>query len=71
VYIYTEQSQLFSLILLKNLKTTQTFIFKGSDRSFELRGESRLIWSVYEKLKARQFFLFHFKGTPTQDQQKP
>ena len=24
-----------------------------------------------DKLEARQFFLFHFKGTPSQDQQKP
>jgi hypothetical protein len=23
-----------------------------------------------DKLEARQFFLFHFKGTPSQDQQK-
>ncbi len=24
-----------------------------------------------DKLEARQIFLFHFKGTPSQDQQKP
>ncbi len=46
-------------------------MFKGIDRSFELRGESSLIWSVKANWgAARQFFLFHFKGTPSQDQQK-
>ncbi len=44
--------------------------FKGIDRSFELRGESRLIWYVMTNWKLGNFFLLHFKGKPSQDQQK-
>ena len=40
------------------------------DRSFELRGEIRLIRSVMTNWRLGNFFLFHFKGTPSQDQQK-
>ncbi len=45
-------------------------LLKGIDRSFELRGESRLIWSVMTNWRLGNFFIFHFKGTPSQDQQK-
>ncbi len=43
---------------------------KGIDRSFELRGEIYAHLIRNDKLEARQFFLVHFKGTPSQDQQK-
>ncbi len=42
---------------------------KGIDRSFEVRGESRLIWSVMTNWRLGNLF-FHLKGTPSQDQQK-
>ncbi len=45
------------------------YLLKVFDRSFELRGESRLIWSVM-KTGGSAIFLFHFKGTPSQEQQK-
>jgi hypothetical protein len=43
---------------------------KGIDRSFELRGEIRLIRSVMTNWRLGNFFLSHFKCPSSQDQQK-
>jgi hypothetical protein len=43
---------------------------KGIDRSFELRGESRLNRFVMTNWRLGNIFLFHFKGLSSQDQQK-
>jgi hypothetical protein len=47
-------------------------LFKGIDRPFELRGESRLIRSVMTNWRLGYFFLSHFKwlSSPSQVQQK-
>jgi len=37
-------------------------MLKGIDRSFELRGESRLIWSVMTNWRLGKFFYFILKG---------
>ncbi len=50
--------------------TLPVIVIKGIDRSFELRGEIMLIWSVMTNWRLGNFFLVHFKGTPSQDQQK-
>ena len=44
--------------------------FKGIDRSFELRGEIRLIRSVMTNWRLGNFFSSHFKWPSSQDQQK-
>ncbi len=59
----------------KILNSRETFLkdqraFKGIDRPFELRGESRLIRSVITNWMLGKFFLSHFKGSSSQDQQK-
>ncbi len=46
------------------------FPFKGIDRSFELRGEMRLIRSVMTNWRLGNYFLCHFKRPASQDQQK-
>ncbi len=40
-------------------------ILKGIDRSFELRGESRLIWSVMTNWRLSNFFNFVLRETTT------
>jgi hypothetical protein len=44
--------------------------FAGIVRSFGCLVKSRLIRSVLNKLDRRPFFKSHFKGTPSQDNQK-
>jgi hypothetical protein len=51
------------------LQATPVF-FKGIDRPSELRDESRLIRSVITNWMLRKFFLSHFEGSSSQDQQK-
>ncbi len=46
------------------------FAVKGIDRPFVLRGECRLIRSVITNWMLGKFFLSHFKGSSSQDQQK-
>jgi hypothetical protein len=46
------------------------YCIKGIDRSFELRGEIRLIGSVITNWRLGNFFLSHFKWPSSQDQQK-
>ncbi len=43
---------------------------KGIDRSFKLRGKSRLIRSVMTNWRLGNYFYFILKGSPSQDQQK-
>jgi hypothetical protein len=55
----------------ENTPNCQCVWLKGIDRPFKLKGESRLIRSVITNWMLRKFFSSHFKGSSSQDQQKP
>ncbi len=44
------------------MQPVENLLFKGIDRSFELRGESRLVWSVMTNWRLGNYFYFILKG---------
>ncbi len=62
--------QIHHVDILLTLIFSSQYLFKGIDRSFELRCEIRLNRLVMTNWRPGNFFLFHFKGTTSQEQQK-
>ncbi len=55
----------------RGLNYTAKITFKGIDRSFELRGEIRLIRSVMTNWRLGNFFYFILKGHHHKIRKKP